>query len=70
MQLGQVLTNAERAAGAGDHDCPDGGLLSVTQRGRELLAQRVVERVQHVGPVQGDRQHGLVASRFNLHGAS
>ena len=65
-ELGEVLADAEAAAGAGDHDGADLVVARVLQRGVQRLVHRAVERVEHVGPVQRDRQDRAVALRLDL----
>jgi hypothetical protein len=65
-ELRQVLPDAEAATRAGD----DHGTDVVGARLLEALRQRRVhggvERVQHVGPVEGEREDVAVACRPDL----
>ena len=57
----QVGARAEPAARAGQHHCPDGvvarAAFSAASSSRRRLA---VERVERLGPVEGERRHAAV----------
>ena len=55
-ELLQVLADAEAATGAGDHHRAYRRILGVTQCGLDPTMHRTVQRVQHVGPIERDRQ--------------
>jgi hypothetical protein len=65
-ELGQVLADAETAAGAGDHDPAHLVAPRLLQGRGERAVQVGVERVEHVRPVERDRQNAAVAARFGL----
>src|SRR5213076_2630183 len=55
--VGQVLARRKRAAGAGDHDSAYRGVrCAIVERRIEGFGERLVERVQHIGPIE--RKHG------------
>src|SRR5438477_81978 len=62
--IGQVLTRRKRAAGAGDHDSAYRGVrCAIVERRIEGFGERLVECVQHIGPIK--REHGDCAVAFN-----
>ena len=65
-ELRQVLADTESASGTGDDNSADvvsGGLL---QRRLQRRVHVGVQRVQHIGTVESDRQNGAVATRLYL----
>ena len=62
--VGQVLARRKRAAGAGDHDSAYRGVrCAIVERRIEGLGERLVECVQHIGPIE--REHGDCAVAFD-----
>ena len=59
-KLVQVLADAEPSSGAGEHDGTDAGVCRFVERARESLVHLARERVEHVGPVERDREDGPV----------
>ena len=55
-ELLQVLADAEAAAGAGDHHGAHRRILGLAQCGLDPTMHRTVQCVQHVGPIERDRQ--------------
>src|SRR5690606_24869809 len=57
----QVLPGAEGPPGAGDDHGPHLGVASrLLEGGQQVLGHLVVQRVEDLGPVEGDGQHALV----------
>ncbi len=60
VEAGEVAAGAERAARAGEDDAADGGVGGRrVEGGRERVAQRRVDRVAPVGPVEREREDAL-----------
>ena len=56
--VGEVSAGAEAPACAGDENCATVGVQATPlDRRRQRLGERGVQRVQALGPVQGERQH-------------
>ena len=55
-ELLQVLPDAEAAAGAGDHDRANGGILGPLERGEDPAVHGRVQRVEDLGAVERDRK--------------
>ncbi len=56
-QFTEVLAGTEGATGAGENDSADRRIRGLHERGPQPVVRRSVERVQDVGPVEGDRHH-------------
>ena len=65
-ELGEVLAGAEAAARARDHDGANLGVGGIAEAPRQRGVQRGVERVEHLGAVERDRQHRAVTCRLDL----
>ena len=61
LKLAEILPGAEPLPRAGEHDAADRRVGCDIERVSELGLQRARERVEDVGPVQGDREDGAVA---------
>ena len=66
-ERGQVLADAEAAPGARQDDGPHVGVAGGLERVAEAGVHRVVERVQHLGPVERDREDGAVTGYLDFH---
>ena len=65
-ELGQVLPDAEPTPRARDHDGAHLVASRLLQRGGQRAVQVGVERVEHVRPVERDRQDRAVSARLGL----
>ncbi len=65
-KLGQVLADAEPAACAREDDRTDVVRTSILQRSHELFLRLPRQRVQHLRPVERDRQDLALAPRLDL----
>jgi hypothetical protein len=61
LELGQVLADAETAAGPGDHDRANLVVLCLLQPLGDRPVHGGVQRVEDVRPVERDRQDRAVA---------
>jgi hypothetical protein len=65
-ELPQVLAGTEAPARTGDDDGAHVGIGCLLESGAERRVQGPSERVEHVRPVEGDRQDMAVAPRGDL----
>jgi hypothetical protein len=66
-ELGEVLPRAEASTGPGEEDRSDAVIVAGRREGvDQLVAHGLGQRVQLVGPLQGDPQDGAVAVGLDL----
>src|SRR5271155_5208571 len=69
LHLFEVVTGAESASGPGQqHDGDFGVVGGADQCFGGGFVQRLVERVERLGPVQGERAHPMVVVDLEYHG--
>src|SRR5262249_20450032 len=69
-ELVQVLPDAETAACASDHDGANLGIARLLESVRDALVHLKVDRIEHVGAIERDRQHAAVPRDLHLGHAS
>ncbi len=70
VQLREVLTHAKAAPSACQNDCADVALASPSESIREPFAHPIIERVQRIRSIQGDRHDTLFEVSFSVHASS